>query len=160
MKLFGLALAAAAITVPQVSTAQEKVGNWTLNRIGSECKAVIIQGSDAARREMAVSVADGVLILTLYAPGWTFTATDQPPLALWFVGPGELWPNLTAVVEMSARNEPVLYIGFAPERGPELEALLAQSERMQVVYDGRSLGMFETPGAAAMVAALGRCVRG
>ena len=160
MNLLGLALAAAAITLPHGAIAQERVGDWTIHRVGAtECKAITTRGTDASRREMAVTMADEMRILTLFAPGWTFTATDQPPVAVYFVGPAQLWPNLTAVVEISPRKEAVLHIGFAPERASELDALLAQSARLQLIYNRTDIGVFETPDAAAVVAGLERCMQ-
>lgn len=159
MKLLGLVLAAAAITLPHGAVAQEKVGEWTIQRVGSDCKAITVRGSGESRRELAVTSVDGIRRLTMFAPGWTFSATDQPPVAVYFVGPGSLWPNLTAVVEMSPQNQPVLHIGFAPERAAELDALLSQTARLQVIHNQTSIGVFETPDASAAVTAMGRCAQ-
>lgn len=98
-------------------------------------------------------------ILTFHAPNWTFAETDQPQVAVNFVGPESVWPNLTAVVEIPSAGSRLLHIAFIVERTGELDALLARSQRLQLTHDGRELGVFATPDASAAVAALQRCDR-
>lgn len=155
MNMIGIALAAATLGAPQA----DRAGPWQLVTIGggTQCLAGYAHGTGGERREVLYMRDGEARALGFYVPGWRYAEGDQPQMSVYFVGSGQLWPNLTAVVQNSDQGAPILYIGFSPERGAEVDDLFSRAPRLQLIEDSQSIGVFETPEAPVAVAAVARC---
>lgn len=133
---------------------------WQQVRRNGECRIVHVYGAGAEEREIGVAAQGGSMVLSFWAPGWAFADKAQPNVALYFVGPGQLWPNLTAVVDRLPSGDVLVNIGFDKVGAGNLEPLLAKSQRVQLIHDRKTLGVFETPQMPQGLTLLKSCLSG